>query len=91
MGGVLKYLVVLLVVGVAIWFWVARSRIGRSGRDKRAPGENAGSGTGRAVASPAEMVACAHCGLHLPAADALQAGGRHYCSAAHRVLGPATH
>lgn len=87
MGGVLKFLVVFLVVGVAIWFWVARSRIGRTGRDKQAPSANAGSD--RAVASPAEMVACAHCGLHLPAADALEAGGRHYCSAAHRLLGPA--
>jgi len=86
MGGVLKFLVVLLVVGVAAWFWLARSRIGRARRARRTPGAESDTS---AVAGPAEMVACAHCGLHLPAADALEAGGRHYCSVAHRLLGPA--
>jgi uncharacterized protein len=34
------------------------------------------------------MVACAHCGLHLPAAEALPGGqGEHYCSLEHRVAG----
>jgi uncharacterized protein len=37
------------------------------------------------------MVSCAHCGLHLPQPDALEGeGGRHYCSAEHRRLGPAS-
>jgi uncharacterized protein len=30
------------------------------------------------------MVRCAHCGLHLPATDALPGPGGVYCSAAHR-------
>ncbi len=35
------------------------------------------------------MLACAHCGVHLPQADArLDAAGRPYCSDAHRLLGP---
>ena len=38
---------------------------------------------------PQAMVACAHCGLHLPQPDAVEGeGGRHYCSAEHRRLGP---
>ena len=38
---------------------------------------------------PVEMVVCAHCGVHLPATDALALGTRLYCSDAHRRLGPA--
>ena len=34
------------------------------------------------------MLACAHCGLHLPARDALvDAAGQPYCSEAHRRAG----
>lgn len=45
--------------------------------------------------APQEMVACAHCGLHLPEGDALSeptASGqpRHYCCDAHRRAGPRT-
>jgi len=39
------------------------------------------------------MVACAHCGLHLPRSDALVLGNAsrpaYYCSAEHRAQGPA--
>ncbi len=35
------------------------------------------------------MLACAHCGLHLPQADArMDLAGRPYCGDAHRLLGP---
>ena len=41
-----------------------------------------------AAASPAprepeQMVACAHCGVYLPRADAVQEAGGYYCSAEH--------
>lgn len=37
---------------------------------------------------PQPMQACAHCGLHLPARDALlDAAGRPYCCEAHRNAG----
>jgi uncharacterized protein len=35
-----------------------------------------------------DMVACAHCGVHLPASLALRSQGRSYCSVAHREAGP---
>jgi uncharacterized protein len=38
----------------------------------------------RSPAKPLAMVACAHCGTHLPSTDALQVGGVFYCSAEHR-------
>ena len=78
----MKFLLVLLVVGVGLWMLTARLRgPGAGGR---------GNGAARAkqptAARPVEMVACAHCGVHLPAQDALVDGP--YCSDAHRRLGP---
>lgn len=81
MGSVLKILVVVLVVVVAGWFWMARRRIGQASRP-------AADAARKGALAPQAMVSCAHCGLHLPAADAVTAGDRHYCSAAHRALGP---
>lgn len=78
----LKLLVVLLVVGVGVWSLVSRLRGPRA--DRPASGRPAD----QAGAAPVQMVECAHCGLHLPAADALAEGSRLYCSDAHRRLGP---
>ncbi len=36
-----------------------------------------------------DMVKCAHCGLHIPADEALLHDDRHYCSPEHRDAGPA--
>ena len=76
----MKYLLVLLVVGIGLWSLLARLRGPR--REGRTPGRSTGK-------TPVVMVECAHCGLHLPAADALPEGSRLYCSDAHRRLGPA--
>lgn len=77
----LKFLLVLLVVGIGVWSLVSRLR----GPRKDKPAAGAGECGGPA---PVQMVECAHCGLHLPAADALAEGSRLYCSDAHRRLGP---
>jgi uncharacterized protein len=73
----MKYLLVLIVVLVAVWLWrKGRREELQSRRPPPAPG---------GIAPPQAMVRCAHCGLHLPAADAVR--GRHgaaYCGAAHR-------
>lgn len=74
----MKYLLVLAVILVAIWLW-------RKGRreemQSRTPPPPAPGG----IAPPQAMLRCAHCGLHLPAADAVRgADGTVYCSAAHR-------
>jgi uncharacterized protein len=34
------------------------------------------------------MVECAHCGVHVPATDAVLSGTRVFCSEAHRLAGP---
>jgi uncharacterized protein len=63
---------------VGIWLLSARLR-----------GPGAAAPRRRKPAEPVAMVQCAHCGLHLPAADALAEGSRLFCSDAHRRLGPA--
>lgn len=75
----MKYLLVLAVVIIAIWLW-------RKGRQEELRSRPPPQRTPPpAVGAPTEMVRCAHCGLHLPATDAIGGTtGRLYCSAAHR-------
>lgn len=80
----LKILLVLLVVGIGVWSLVSRLRGPRRDADSVA-----GKGKEPASSLPVAMVACAHCGLHLPAADAVPEGAHLYCSDAHRRLGRA--
>lgn len=82
----LKFLLVLLVVGIGVWSLVSRLRGPRNDRPVAdRPADRPADAAGPA---PVQMVECAHCGLHLPAADALTEGSRLYCSDAHRRLGP---
>ena len=82
----LKALLVLLVVGVAMWLLIVRNR--KLGDDEA--GAEPASKAAKAAKAPKmiEMVECAHCGLHLPAADALMSGTRVFCGEAHRQAGP---
>lgn len=77
----LKLLIVLaLVVGLALWLLKGR---------RRGPGETGGAERPAAPRGAAEMVACAHCGLHLPKPEAVfDPSGQPYCGAAHRLAGP---
>ena len=71
----MKLLVVVLALVLLGWLLFGRSR-------KRPPPPEAGAG--RSAAQSEGMVACAHCGVHLPASEAVRAQGRSYCSASHR-------
>ena len=74
----MKYLLVLVVVWVAFMIW----RANRQGESRAAPPPPSAP---PAVPPPQAMLRCAHCGVHLPAADALSSpSGKMYCSAAHR-------
>ncbi len=75
----MKLLVVVLALALLGWLL-----FGRAGRRR---GRDQGAST-RASPPLEGMVACAHCGVHLPASEALLAHGRSYCSAAHRDAGP---
>lgn len=69
-------ILLLLLVGLAIYLLVR-------GRRTRAP-----DGYGQTTASPEAMVACAHCGVHLPVSESLAADDSHYCCSEHLRLGP---
>ncbi|HSW06125.1 PP0621 family protein [Aquabacterium sp.] len=73
----MKYLLVLLVVGIGLWVLLKRVR----GTGLKPPASPK-------TRLPQEMVECAHCGLHLPAADAVLEGRHVFCSDSHRLLGP---
>lgn len=81
----MKYLLLVLVIGVVLVVMSARRR---SDVDRRTPRADARTRRSRA-AQAAPMLACAHCGVHLPRDDAvLDAAGRAYCGPAHSVAGP---
>lgn len=73
---------ILIAVAVLIVVWLLRRALSGppSGGSAPPPGE-AGEQKG-------ELVACAHCGVNLPRAEARSAGGRYYCSEEHWRLGP---
>ncbi len=76
----MKFLLMLLVLAVAGWFFLGRRRPPAGDTRKTKPGPAAKTET---------MLACAHCGVHLPQAEAkMDAAGRPYCGDPHRLLGP---
>jgi uncharacterized protein len=77
----MKYLLILLVILAVIWL-MRRGSASSHRRQREARPE------GKSHARP--MVECAHCGVHLPADEAvIGSEGRPYCSDAHRLAGPA--
>ncbi len=79
-----KYLLVTLVLLVAISIW-------RHKQAQKTVARRTAHAAPRAAARPAvaaPMVRCAHCGVHLPQTEAIASDAVHYCSPAHRRLGP---
>ncbi|OGA10702.1 MAG: hypothetical protein A3D95_01690 [Betaproteobacteria bacterium RIFCSPHIGHO2_12_FULL_69_13] len=71
--GRLIVLVLLLIVAV----WLIRRALRASAARDATKGAPAG-----------ELVRCAHCGVHLPRAEARSSGDALYCSDEHARLGP---
>jgi uncharacterized protein len=69
-----KYLVIFLIVLAIAWRWRASRDAQRSIKSQSKPAEPA----------TVEMVACAHCGVHIPAQDAITGNKGVYCRVAHR-------
>jgi uncharacterized protein len=69
---------VVLVVLIVLAVWLVRRAWGASARSKlgRKPGP-----------AQQDLVSCARCGMHLPRAEAREAGGRLYCGEEHARLG----
>lgn len=67
----MKFLFLLLVVLVLIW----AIKRGSKGNSRPKTPENT---------APAEMVSCAHCGIHLPHSEAVTGQKGLYCGTEHR-------
>jgi uncharacterized protein len=79
-----------LVIGLAAYWLVQRLRAERPAGSGQADRSAGPAPPAVPAAVPLTMVRCAHCGLHLPQADAmLDEARRSYCSPAHRGAGPA--
>lgn len=78
-----RLLILLLIVAVAA-LWVYNRVARRRTRDEQRPARPAA----RPDPHVQDMVACAHCGVHLPRGEAVEAGALHFCGDAHRRLGP---
>ncbi|CAG1019730.1 hypothetical protein BURC_04641 [Burkholderiaceae bacterium] len=70
----MKYLLIIAIVLLILW--VARS-------SRRPPPPPPARPDGKTVQQP--MIACAHCGLHLPSGEALPGRGGVFCGEAHRA------
>jgi uncharacterized protein len=87
----MKYLLVLAIVAVvvALMLGLKRKLPGRAASDDSANKEPKNPGRKTNNTAPQTMLACAHCGVHLPQGDAtFDAAKRAYCTAAHRLAGP---
>lgn len=74
----MKYLLVAAVVLVAFWVW-------RNNRlSDRADASRDSARQKPAPRKPVIMVACLHCGTHLPENEAVMGRQGAYCSAGHR-------
>lgn len=75
----MRTLLILALALIGFW-WVRRSlqEMQRRRHDRAAR---------EAGAEPERMVACAHCGLHVPESDCVRGEGQVFCSVEHRRLG----
>ena len=71
---------ILLMAAVVILLWLLRGSLRSRLRPPPPPPPEAA-----APAMLEDMVACAQCGLHLPAPDALPGRGGMFCCEAHRA------
>ena len=67
--------ILIFLVAVFVLLWLLRGATARRG---------VGS-TRRPPAAPQEIIACAHCGVHLPRDEALPGRGGVFCGEAHRA------
>jgi uncharacterized protein len=79
----MKFVLVILVVLAGVWLW--RRNRAEDARDEAEAAAQAHKAPKHppVVRVPTEVVSCRHCGLHLPAADAVAGTQGAYCSQEH--------
>ena len=70
----MKFLLVLAVLLVAFWIW----------RNNRQSDNSAERPARREPGQPLPMIACDHCGTHLPEGEAVKGTDGRYCCHEHR-------
>lgn len=74
-----KPLLTLLVIGLGLWWWLGQRRDAVRGASRSST---------PSTPSVQPMVACAHCGVHLPQHEAcFDERGQPFCGMEHRRLG----
>jgi uncharacterized protein len=85
----MKYLLVALVLVVAVWVLLARARRVKSKPPQSGAGPSERTSQTSDSESSVAMVACCHCGVHLPQSDAVfDLEGQVFCSPEHQRAGP---
>lgn len=85
----MKYLILLVVILVVAWWTVSRRNGPPAESSRESDASPRAKDRQREVVPPQTMLVCAHCGLHLPAAEAvLDADKNPFCTEAHRLAGP---
>jgi uncharacterized protein len=69
----MKYVILFAFAAFAWWIWTKR---------QASKGDDASA---RHHPAPEKMVACAHCGVHLPQSEGVTDGERIFCCEAHRL------
>jgi uncharacterized protein len=79
-----KYLVLLLVLGLAFLWWNTQRKNARRDEARRETNP-APPAHPTAANTPQDMVQCAVCAVHLPRSDAVTGRAGIYCSSEHRA------
>lgn len=83
-------LLVWLALGLLVYFALrskrSASRHASGTQHHQKPPHPGRSGEQDSQASAETMVSCAHCGIYIPASEAISQSGRVFCSDAHRLL-----
>ncbi len=76
----MKYLLWALLIYLA-WRWLAAKKAAADSVEQSSPPPPSQEGAAE------KIVGCAHCGIHLPVSETVQAApGQHFCCAEHRAL-----
>jgi uncharacterized protein len=79
----LKILIFLLAVLLGVWLWRRNRLKDLKQRAQKPENTQAKEAQTPSALQPSPMLACQHCGLHMPEADMVKGKKGVYCSQAH--------